>query len=117
MPEQIHRKSRLRLRHLLPVLIHLALCSRLHGLCMEDCTLVLESPLPNSIFRVGMIPVIFHSHGAHCNETEMWVDVEVLTRAPPLTLASAAAVPLAPPDATRTRRRRRRRRRRWTRRT
>jgi hypothetical protein len=68
-----------RLRRLLPVIIHLVLFSQVHGLCMEDCTLVLESPLPNSIFRVGMVSVIFYSHGNHCNETEMWVDVEVFT--------------------------------------
>jgi hypothetical protein len=78
----MHCENRLQLRNLLPVIIPLALYSRVHGLCMEDCTIVLESPLPNSIFRVGTIPVTFRSHGIHCNETEMWVVVVVFTHAP-----------------------------------
>jgi hypothetical protein len=47
------------------------------GTCGENCTLVLQSPLENSIFRIGMIPVLFISHGSDCNHTGMWVDVEV----------------------------------------
>ena len=59
------------------ILLQLCLIHQADASCGEDCTLVLSMPLPNSIFRVGMVSVIFYSHGSDCNHTAMWVDVEI----------------------------------------
>mmetsp|Transcript_13275 Transcript_13275/g.36676 ORF Transcript_13275/g.36676 Transcript_13275/m.36676 type:complete len:331 (+) Transcript_13275:63-1055(+) len=51
--------------------------SDVYALCGGDCTITVASPLTNSIYRAGLVPVIFHSTGLDCNTTSMWVSVEV----------------------------------------